>query len=83
MNLPIRVDVKTGQRKTVELTRSMLIVLLNDQFDLDLPGDTRVSVRVPGGGDWSNCDLELDESCGLNVGWTETQQYNTQIKGEQ
>jgi hypothetical protein len=28
---------------------------------LKLPEDARVFVRVPGGGDWSNQDLEIDD----------------------
>lgn len=37
---------------------------------LKLPKDAKVFVNVPGGGDWSNCELELDTSTPLNIVYT-------------
>jgi len=31
-----------------------------------------VYVRVPGGGDWSNTNLDVDEKCPILIEWTET-----------
>lgn len=38
---------------------------IRDAFGL--PDNARVSVHVPGGGDWSNCDLCLDTDVKIEV----------------
>lgn len=34
-----------------------------------LPEDAEVYIRVPGGGDWSNMDLEIDTDRPLRARW--------------
>ena len=36
---------------------------------LDVPLDARVTVHVPGGGDWSNQELNLSDRHTLDVKW--------------
>lgn len=38
----------------------------------DVPGCFQAYVRVPGGGDWSNTNLEIGEEVNVIVEWTET-----------
>ena len=46
---------------TTEYTREDLQTLLG------LPADAEIFVHVPGGGDWSNMDLDIDEHSFLSV----------------
>lgn len=38
---------------------------------LGLPENARVFVQVPGGGDWSNCELEIDTDVPLQADYKE------------
>lgn len=49
------------------LSRNELIALLK------LPKDAALTFRVPGGGDYSNCTLSVDDVGGLKVEWRITQ----------
>jgi hypothetical protein len=37
----------------------------------NVPSNASITVRVPGGGDWSNTDLDLQETQ-IDVRWTDT-----------
>ena len=39
---------------------------------LGLPSNARLHVSVPGGGDWSSCDLVLGDDVQLKVSWETT-----------
>lgn len=49
----------------MDIAKSDLLELINAQLqnqgDPELPANTEISVHVPGGGDYSNTDLELDD----------------------
>lgn len=40
----------------------------------DIPIDATISVAIPGGGDWSNTDLEIGNEHQLHVAWTVTEE---------
>lgn len=37
-----------------------------------VPDNAKIIVPVPGGGDWSNCDLDIIPGCPVTVTWEET-----------
>ncbi len=54
---------KTISTKTrYEFTRDEVInaLIAAGKLPLYTPGDAEVYMRVPGGGDWSHCNLDLD-----------------------
>lgn len=61
-----RVTVKTVTTTTYEITADEIRKWQR------LPKDARVEVKVPGGGDWSNTDLSLDD-CPVVVSYTVTE----------
>jgi len=64
--MPTRTETTTATTKHVTMDAAELLKALK------LPKDAKVFVTVPGGGDWSNCDLELDKSTPLNIVYTST-----------
>lgn len=67
----VDVETKTITKKSVTVGRALLIELLQ-QARIDVPPDAEVFIRVPGGGDWSNQALSLDEH-NVQVKWEETE----------
>ena len=65
----VDVDSKTVHRKSCIVGRALLLELLQ-QAKVEVPPDADVYIRVPGGGDWSNQKLSLDEH-NVEVRWTE------------
>jgi len=53
---------------TLTLDGEGLLELLRDAGE-DIPDGASVHVRVPGGGDWSNMDLEIGVDAPLTVIW--------------
>lgn len=47
--------------KTVRERREMNLTGADLRKALGLSDKARITVHVPGGGDWSNCDLDLDD----------------------
>lgn len=45
----------------IQVTRSTLLAAIR-QSGIEVPDDAEVTFRVPGGGDYSNMDVELDNS---------------------
>jgi hypothetical protein len=64
---------------TVNLTKSDVLDLVSGRgIDLDIPNgatDVRVFVKVPGGGDWSNSELEIDMDTPIVLQYTEKSSY--------
>ena len=60
----------------LKLTGKELIALVNQEFKAQgateglLPADADVVVWVPGGGNWSNTDLDINENP-VTITWTE------------
>lgn len=69
--------------KTTTVTTKTVVELdgqaLTDAFAEHIPEgakDVRFFVRVPGGGDWSNMDLDFDRDVKLTITWTEVEETN-------
>lgn len=54
--------------KTLSLGKEALIFAL--RYSLNIPDDAKIFVKVPGGGDWSNTNLNIDDDTPLIVEWT-------------
>jgi hypothetical protein len=82
-------ETKTTITKRISkgFTAADIIAALNHHFggtyalnpDDVIPKTADISVRVPGGGDWSNTYLDIDRETGpgktlLRVRWTETKE---------
>jgi len=72
--VPHRIDVSTRVEKThrVTLTDEDIGDILSQKYGIILPDeatDIRMFVQVPGGGDWSNQDLDIDEDTPVQIVW--------------
>ena len=64
--------VRVSATKVVELKRSDILGFLRES-GLEVPDGAEVFLRVPGGGDWPNTRLHVEEpEDGLVITWTET-----------
>lgn len=68
MKMPRAVGTVPSRRPMImQLSPTLIIHAINAALDAEgrsdehIPIDATLSVHVPGGGDWSNTDLELDE----------------------
>lgn len=66
----ISVATRTTKQFTAQLDAKFVRQALGFSEDKEIPDNAEVFVRVPGGGDWSNTDLNLDDTR-LVVRWTE------------
>jgi len=66
---------KTRTSHRVELDDSDLRELLKDYIPEDARS-VRIRVWVPGGGDWSNTDLDIDRQNTLQISWEEFDESN-------
>lgn len=64
----------TIQEVEHRLSRDDIITLLRNA-GYTIPDGTTIFVRVPGGGDWSNTDLDIEEDCPLIARFSSTD-YN-------
>ena len=72
------IKTKTVITHQALLSGDELIAHLNGEPLLDanshliqVPAYAKVSFQVPGGGDWSNETLEVDEDCPICITWEE------------
>lgn len=75
MGLKITKRVTESQAHSLTLTDEDLIALLN-KAGLDIPDGAVVTVAVPGGGDWSNTDLHIEDYRTIDIDWTTTTEYD-------
>lgn len=68
----LRTTTTTTRRHHLQLDKTKLLQLIAGSLDLSgvTPAQVSVTVRVPGGGDWSNTDLDLGDHP-VDVRWTE------------
>lgn len=59
----------TRKDKTIQLTRDNILELLWGA-DYDIPTDATVEFRVPGGGDFANCNIDIDEDNPVIISFT-------------
>lgn len=63
---------RTSVMRKIELDRETLLQLLASHTDCgDIPSYATVYVRVPGGGDWSNMDLDINDAAPVIITWIE------------
>lgn len=71
-----RKAVVTTQHR-IELKGTTIIQLLNQELKAQgateglVPSNATVIVTVPGGGDWSNTELDIDTRTPVTIEWTE------------
>lgn len=57
----------------LSLTKQMFLLAINEARDREhldpIPPHAEVSVRVPGGGDYSSTDLSVDGSVVIDIRW--------------
>jgi hypothetical protein len=73
MSDPIKININstTTTQKSIKLNRVQLLTLIAN-MGYSIPASASVDVRVPGGGDWSNTDLDIDNRSPIVIHWTET-----------
>jgi hypothetical protein len=64
-NIKTKVSTTTTTDYSLELSGDDIRRLLG------IPPDARVSVHIPGGGDWSNQALDLNDRDTLDINWQE------------
>jgi hypothetical protein len=62
----------------LQLARGDVIEMLRREFpDQKIPDNAQVWMEVPGGGDWSNMQLDVEPGSPLNVAWVTTETKET------
>jgi hypothetical protein len=69
--MKIKKETTTTIRGRLEIPREVLIKALREHVDSMIPEDAMAYVQVPGGGDWSNTDLQIDGDLPLIVEFTQ------------
>jgi hypothetical protein len=73
MNVVEVTTVRTERRKSIKLGFTAIRQLLEGQ-GVTLPANVSITVQVPGGGDWSNTELDIDDRSPVVVAWTEVEE---------
>ncbi len=70
----VKVDVKTTTTKShrASINKEQLLAALK-LLGIECPSSADVCVHVPGGGDWSNMALSIDNDCQIQVSWKTTE----------
>lgn len=63
----IKTTSHTETYTIITLDRVDIIDFIREHHDAEIPQDAKVFVRVPGGGDWSNTDLDIDPDTHVQV----------------
>jgi len=63
--------VTTTSKHTIEIHEEHLRKFLKAE-GYDLPREAEIVFRVPGGGDWSGLDIDIDLHNPIHITWTET-----------
>jgi hypothetical protein len=77
--LDIKQETTTRHSIRMEVLRKHLIDALNQELKADgsrvrIPNDADVIVAVPGGGDWSNTELDVGVDHPLIIKWSEVEE---------
>ena len=74
------VETKTTKVHHLYLDSIKLIDLINGatlrdscRNVINIPQDATVEFMVPGGGDYSNCSVDVDEDAPIHIYWTQTE----------
>lgn len=76
MKIDTKRSIVTTTEHTIRLTGKAIVELVNQELkaqgvDSLIPDNATVEVGVPGGGDWSNTSLDIDQRTPVTIGWTE------------
>lgn len=79
MDIDLKTATRTTRRHTVSLHGEDIVELLRQELKSQgvkrLPtGKVEVHVSIPGGGDWSNTNLTIDDACPVVVNWEEIEE---------
>lgn len=69
--LKIIKTINTVTRIKLEITRWDLLNMVRKAGHV-IPDDALVEFYVPGGGDWSNTAIDIDESNPISISWRES-----------
>ena len=79
MKIRTTVTKTTAKKVTIEVDAVTLIEALRAN-GVKIPGDAKVYVTVPGGGDWSHTDLDIDDDAPLTIEYEEhTEDEETEV----
>lgn len=76
LNINVKTETVVTRDHTVRLNGKDIIFLLRQELKsqgvkTDLPDNAEVEFHVPGGGDYSNCSLNVDDDNAVTVTWSE------------
>lgn len=73
-----RTSIQRTHTITITLTNTTLLALLrgkpHDIVSVIPPLNAEVTVLVPGGDDWTNTELDIDEETPIQITWTEVEE---------
>lgn len=69
-DLKVKRIVKRTENVTIEFGAHELLAALRLAYPEIPNADVQLTVHVPGGGDYSNENLEISKGCPLTVSWT-------------
>lgn len=69
-NMDIKTRTTTKKSHTVELDPEAIRGLL-DIAGYEVPANASITISVPGGGDWSNTELDVTDTNPIRIEWTE------------
>lgn len=73
--MKVNISKKKEARTKLELEQRDVIDALR-KVGYNVPDNAVVKFHVPGGGDWSNMDLDICEDTPLLISWTDTEYEN-------
>jgi len=70
--IPLDIQTRTTHLTitTIKLNGRQILELLKDRITDKIPDDAVVAFSIPGGGDWSNTDLEFKDDSLVKVSYT-------------
>lgn len=75
MKASIIQTVRTTVEREIHLNNEDLILAINQELKSQgaavIPPEAEIYFSVPGGGDWSNTDIDIDDQCPIKIKWTE------------
>lgn len=76
-----RTVVTTERRHEIIMDNTEIRELLR-RAGYQIPAKARIYFTVPGGGDWSNTDVDITRDYPVTVEWTDTYQQEQQPDGQ-
>jgi hypothetical protein len=71
--LTTEIRTRTETRHTLRLSGKLLCDIVSQELAAQgadrIPANATVVVHIPGGGDWSNTELDIDERHPVEISW--------------